>query len=353
MKSHSNSNKQSSTRSNVKRKRAFPAFVAAPPQFIPLTDELEVDIYIQTLQTSRLFLFRRKGQSFDRDALKELLDLEATIYITGSDWPKVIHQKADILADLVLYGATSERVSTQAADNLARLLIVHDVDDVPRILADFSRLVERLISNMDRSSLHKTYASLHDIVEKQKGHFLHHALQVSSMSVIIGMILGIKEPRELGDLAIAGFLHDVGFSGLDSKVIESYFSQGKLHVAESEQYLKHPETGIELAESRGIPISIRVREAVLEHHERLDGSGFPLGLRGDQIGLHSRILAIADEFVGALTLTEGSKVVPQKIFDDLIEKKTVKKNHLDSFILNKLRVCTHVEEDELYLREVV
>src|SRR5690554_1330684 len=95
---------------------------------------------------------------------------------------------------------------------------------------------------------------------------------------------------EIIQLGIAGLLADVGMARLPFKVFEK---KGPISVQEYEEVKKHPITGYRLLEnitgfSKGVLIG------VLQHHEREDGTGYPMKIRGDKIHLFSKIIAICD-----------------------------------------------------------
>jgi putative nucleotidyltransferase with HDIG domain len=117
-----------------------------------------------------------------------------------------------------------------------------------------------------------------------------HTRRVAEYAVQIGEHLGLAAGR-LRDLALAGLLHDIGKLSTPDAILTK---PGRLTDAEMDIIKLHPIHGDELARELGHPEQIR--RPVRGHHERLDGSGYPDGLKGDQIDLESRILAVADVY---------------------------------------------------------
>jgi putative nucleotidyltransferase with HDIG domain len=115
-----------------------------------------------------------------------------------------------------------------------------------------------------------------------------HTRRVAEFAVQIGEYLGLA-PGRLRDLALAGLLHDIGKLSTPDAILTK---PGRLTDAEMDVIKRHPVHGDELARELGYPEQIR--RPVRGHHERLDGSGYPDGLAGEQIDLESRILAVAD-----------------------------------------------------------
>jgi HD-GYP domain-containing protein (c-di-GMP phosphodiesterase class II) len=117
-----------------------------------------------------------------------------------------------------------------------------------------------------------------------------HNLRVARLCVHIGRQLSMSA-AELRVLARAGLLHDIGKLGIPDAVLGKHSA-----LDESEWTLMrcHPEMGLNLLDRAGQ--SSREVLAVLYHHERLDGSGYPYGLTAESIPLEARIVAVADTY---------------------------------------------------------
>ncbi len=117
---------------------------------------------------------------------------------------------------------------------------------------------------------------------------LSHSLRVSETCVDLGKMMGLPQ-RDLLILNALGILHDVGKLGISDEII---FKPTSLGPKEWEEVRRHPAIGYELIQSIcGIS---ELADFVVAHHERWDGAGYPLGLRGNEIPFLSRILALAD-----------------------------------------------------------
>jgi HD-GYP domain-containing protein (c-di-GMP phosphodiesterase class II) len=109
--------------------------------------------------------------------------------------------------------------------------------------------------------------------------------------------LGLGE-IDLDRLALAGILHDVGKIHLDPGILGK---PGPLDDSERELMNRHPELGFAMTRNRLDP---KVAEAILYHHERFDGMGYPFGLVAEEIPILSRIILVADAF-DAMTSTRA------------------------------------------------
>lgn len=114
-----------------------------------------------------------------------------------------------------------------------------------------------------------------------------HDSRVRDMCLQIGTALQLS-PEELENLGVAALLHDIGRVGIDDNLISK---PGRLTKAQTAAMRTHCQIGYEIVS--GI-LSKEICEAVLYHHEKFDGTGYPGGLSGNAIPLFSRIIAIVD-----------------------------------------------------------
>ncbi len=118
-----------------------------------------------------------------------------------------------------------------------------------------------------------------------------HNVAVGIVATMIGRWLGLEE-TELAQLSVAAALHDVGKTKIPAELLTK---PGRLTDEEYKQVKEHTTYGYEMIRET---VGMNQRQALvaLQHHERMDGSGYPLGLKGDQIDSMSRIVAVADIF---------------------------------------------------------
>lgn len=132
---------------------------------------------------------------------------------------------------------------------------------------------------------------LHDVMKKCDKGTWDHSLRVGKLCQLLALDLGFSKP-EVSYIALAGLLHDVGKVFIPEMI--NY--PGKL--ADKEKYMiaYHPQLGTRFININWSNLPAQVFEGISLHHERLNGTGYPYNLRGDEISVPARIVAVADVF---------------------------------------------------------
>jgi PAS domain S-box-containing protein/putative nucleotidyltransferase with HDIG domain len=146
------------------------------------------------------------------------------------------------------------------------------------------REAERLRSE----SLERTIGALASTVEARDPYTAGHQLRVAKLAAAIGRKLGMTESDVRG-VYLAGLIHDIGKIVVPSEFLSK---PGRLSKIEFSLVREHAEAGYNII--KGIQFPWPIAEMVRQHHERLDGSGYPRGLSGEAILPGARILAVAD-----------------------------------------------------------
>ena len=116
-----------------------------------------------------------------------------------------------------------------------------------------------------------------------------HGSRVAALAAPLADVLGLSRD-DRRRLHIAAHLHDVGKVRVDMRVVQK---PGPLTAAEWVHMRRHPLEGFRIVDGL---VHARIADTVLAHHERFDGSGYPFGLRGDEIPYLARILLVADAY---------------------------------------------------------
>ena len=170
-----------------------------------------------------------------------------------------------------------------------------------------------------------------------------HCMNVALICNVFARWLRLSED-EIKNVTISGLLHDIGKTKIPDSIIKK---PGKLTDDEYNTIKRHPQEGYIMLRNSSLPDGIR--NAVLMHHERCDGTGYPLGLTGERIGSYAKIVSIADVYDAmtsarvyrgplcpfkaiALFESEGlQKYDPQYILVFL-------ENVVNTYLLNKVRL---------------
>ena len=114
--------------------------------------------------------------------------------------------------------------------------------------------------------------------------------RLQCMALLLGQAIGIPA-KEMDKILLLSRVHDIGKVGINKEII---FKNGELDSSEWDEMKSHPEIGYRIAKYH--PEISSVADYILQHHERWDGSGYPKGLKGNNIHIYSRIISIIDAY---------------------------------------------------------
>ncbi len=183
---------------------------------------------------------------------------------------------------------TDNRISLSIALGVAAKTstdqLIHDLIHVAEDRMYRDKLLEaRNFRNSLLTSLKKSLRELQFETEE-------HAERLKELALKIGVELGLTE-TQLNELALLAALHDIGKLGIPDAVL---LKPGPLTAEEWEMVKRHAEIGYRIASSD--PDLVPIADAILAHHEWVDGTGYPRGLKNEQIPLNARILAVVDAY---------------------------------------------------------
>jgi len=161
---------------------------------------------------------------------------------------------------------------------------------VDRDITERKRAEERLQDSFKRleNTLDGVIEAMAQTVEIRDRHTAGHQRRVTELAHAIAGELGLSGERSRA-VRIAGLLHDLGKITIPTEILSK---PGKLTDVEFAIIRGHPQAGYDILKNIDFPWP--VADIVVQHHERMDGSGYPSGLKGEQSALESRILAVAD-----------------------------------------------------------
>ncbi len=155
-------------------------------------------------------------------------------------------------------------------------------------LGSIARVVEDMVDSLER---HQHALTGLCRLRMRDSYTFEHSVNVGILASAVGKAMGMTR-RDLRELALGGLLHDVGKARTPLRILNK---PGRLSDTEFAIMRRHVNHGENIAaELPCLPAS--TLQAITQHHERLDGSGYPLGLKGDQIGMVGRIIAACDVY---------------------------------------------------------
>jgi HD-GYP domain-containing protein (c-di-GMP phosphodiesterase class II) len=151
---------------------------------------------------------------------------------------------------------------------------------------------------------------------RQNEYLLHHSIMVSLTSYQLAKWHNFQQ-KDWIPIALSGLLHDIGNVKIDNAIFEK---ASKLTPADMEEVKKHTVFGYQIIKNMPA-INEGVKLSALQHHEREDGSGYPLSLKGDKIHMYSKILAIADIYHAMTNERQYRNVMsPYLVLEDLFKE---------------------------------
>lgn len=205
--------------------------------------------------------------------------------------PKTDSEHADILIRRINQAIEKEKIENITLSVSIGYAVKKDrnddLNDIYRQAED--EMYRRKLS--DSSSMRsKTITLIMNTLYDKSSREMGHANRVSEICQSIAVELGFDK-NDTDQIKIAGLMHDIGKIGIDEAILNC---QGQLDQSEWLQVEKHPEIGFRILSSVN-EFSV-IANDVLSHHEKWDGSGYPRGIKGREISLHARIIALADAY---------------------------------------------------------
>jgi len=220
--------------------------------------------------------------------------------INGFEFCKTVHKNPELsMVPIVAMSTKTDRgYMKRMVQNGASAYICKpfNVDElvilVEKMLSDqfHMLLMERERLDTERNLMIASITSLITALEARDNYTRGHSEAVGR--IVSGMLkIGGGNPKEIETVTIGGRLHDIGKIGVRDEIL---LKPGKLTEEEFAHIKKHPVIGANIIKS--IPSFSDVIPIVLSHHERMDGMGYPQGLKGDNIHLWARMTAVADTY---------------------------------------------------------
>ncbi len=181
----------------------------------------------------------------------------------------------------VYYGSSSVR--NGMGNIIGDILVIRDIREEMGVKDNVARRMKELKKVMEG-----TIQAVSLVVETRDSYTAEHQKRVARLACAIGEEMGLSEAQK-NCIFVAGGLHDIGKIYLPTEILNE---PDQLSGSEYSSIMNHPQVGYDILKEIEFPWPIA--QIVLQHHEKMDGSGYPLGYEGEEILLEARILAVAD-----------------------------------------------------------
>jgi PAS domain S-box-containing protein len=272
---------------------------AAEEQFRGLVEQAIAGIFI--IQAGKLvYMNPRFAEIVDQGSADEQIGSDPLLWAAEADRVTVAESMRQLLDGetwsvalefgvlrrdgvMIRVGAHAARATHEGQPAIIGLL--QDISEKTRAEEEIKRYVEQL-----RIALTSIVEVATNISEMRDPYTAGHERRVGQIAAAIGAELGFDTRQQEG-LMVAGCLHDIGKMSIPSEILSR---PGKLSPIEYQLIQGHAQASYDALKSVEFPWP--VAQIALQHHERMDGSGYPRGIKGDAILLEARIMAVADVF---------------------------------------------------------
>ena len=266
-------------------------------RFRSVVEQSLAGIYI--IQDGRfVYVNPRFAEIFGYASVSELIGVEPTSLVAEQDRATVaenIRSRIEGGAQSISYGFTAVRKDGSLIDvgvhgarathggHPAIIGLMQDVSEKKRA----EEQIQRYVAQLEHAFMN-TIEVVTTLVEMRDPYTAGHEKRVALIATAIGTEMGLDTHRIEG-LRVGGYVHDIGKIIVPAEILSK---PGKISAAEYELIKGHPKAGYDILKNVDFPWP--VADIAHQHHERMDGSGYPRGLKGDEILLEARIIAVAD-----------------------------------------------------------
>lgn len=309
--------------------------------FVPITLESiepvvfpDVALYIKT--GGNYVLYKNNGRDFSAHDHERLSKNGVEFVFVSKNDMDVITSHMEASAERMLKGDILNSRAKGKMIYQTSINFVNDIFNNPDKSTDLDR-TKRLIENLMLylSDSPDAINSLETVMSHNYYTFVH-SLQVASLTLLIHSEAYALPRDEMLDVGTGAILHDFGKIFVPQDILNK---SGKLNEAEIETLKRHPEDGYLFLEKKNVlsPVALSI---VRLHHERCDGSGYPLGLGATEIPRSAQITGIADVYCTLTNDNHGNKTMPPHIAVQLMRNQM--KNLFSPALLDTLEklVCT-------------
>ncbi len=208
----------------------------------------------------------------------------------------------EVSKDIEIQNVISEELRSETMKGVKSLFVCVEKNTCGVNLDDISNQVENIVEEL----IHQKHMLVNMIDLKVFDDYTYsHSVNVAVLSIIIGVTMGISR-KELTKLGLGALLHDIGKVFIDKDIVNK---PGKLTDEEFTSMKMHSKLGYDYVRDR-FQLPVKSYVAVLDHHERYDGSGYPNNKKGDEISDFGKMIALADVYDALTSERPYRKALP-------------------------------------------
>lgn len=210
--------------------------------------------------------------------------------------------------------------------------ITHQYTEIEALYEETAAMNETLNDTVDQlqDSWYQTIRVLSNAIEASDKYTKGHCDRVATLSVLIAKEHGFTS-NKVKIIELAALLHDVGKVGIPDRILNK---NGRLTAEEYERVKEHSLTGFKIIQD--VPFLAEAAKIILHHHERIDGNGYPDGLKGDEMILEAKILAVVDAY-DAMTSVRAYRQIPKTSQEAINELEKHSDTQFDSYVISLLK----------------
>lgn len=301
----------------TKRRRCPAGYVRLSPSMLRKINQLPIALYYCDGESERAVLFRQAEVHVDEATLDELIESKGEyLFIRATDFKNTCAEWMDSLGELVSDETMSpadrfQVLQAAVSYEVERTLKAIDPGQYVELVADVSKHINLLVTEN-----HFVPEELFAIARHDSQTFTH-VTNTAGYATMLAERLGITDDTQLNQIAMGAMLHDMGKRSIPSHILTK---PGRLTPEERELIQTHPQRGYEELVTR-VDVSHEQRLMVYQHHERFDGKGYPVRIRGNEIHPWARLLSVVDVFDALTANRPYRKSITMKEAAEFVESR--------------------------------
>lgn len=275
---------------------------------------LPFDIHMED-NRGKLVLWGRKGMTITAE-LKQTIDRGNRVFmISGLELESYLDYALENMQKMVRDPSVPTRIKTSVISDVGQKIFDKiEAESFHTTVAEYTRSFTQSVVRL----ILTTPAAYHDLLTlaTQQSYLFDHAINTCTFCIVTGRHIVGEDELLLYQVGLGGLLMNLGMISVPAEIQQK---NGPLSDAEWAEVKKHPMAGYQMLLLQGMPQ--RTMEMARWHHERMDGSGYPDGLRGEQIPEHVQIAAVCDVYDALTSIRSYRKQLnPLKAIQELMRE---------------------------------